>query len=285
MTYGKLACYHLRRSTIKPPVSPIAFLRRLATDQQLRNPDFRRFWFSSILSNFGAQITCWPCPSAPPCCCTRRRPRWAPWPRSAPCPSCCSDCRSACCSTASRRLPVMLCSDAMVAISLASVPLAWWQGWLSIHWLYAVEFVLGTGYVVGGGAEQVFLTFLVGRDGLIDAQAKFGATESASRLLGPGLAGIAGPGAGRAVRDPVQCRRLHGVDPEPAPHRGARAAAGSRRSRTRCATCSTAWPSSGASRPAAPAGLDLGLLAPAVLRLHGAYTCCSPPACSACRRG
>jgi hypothetical protein len=90
----------------------------------------------------------------------------------------------------SRRLPVMLCSDAMVAISLATVPLAWWQGWLSIHWLYAVEFVLGTGYVVGGGAEQVFLTFLVGRDGLIDAQAKFGATESASRLLGPGLAGI-----------------------------------------------------------------------------------------------
>jgi predicted MFS family arabinose efflux permease len=89
-----------------------------------------------------------------------------------------------------RRLPVKLCSDAMVAISLATVPLAWWQGWLSIHWLYVVEFVLGTGYVVGGGAEQVFLTFLVGRNGLIDAQAKFGATESASRLLGPGLAGI-----------------------------------------------------------------------------------------------
>ena len=34
------------------------------------------------------------------------------------------------------------------------------------------------------------LTFLVGRDGLIDAQSKFAATESASRLIGPGLAGV-----------------------------------------------------------------------------------------------
>jgi hypothetical protein len=90
----------------------------------------------------------------------------------------------------SRRLPVILASDAMVALSLASVPLAWWQGWLTIHWLYAVQFMLGAGFVIGGSADQIFLTFLVGRDKLIDAQSKLGATESASRLLGPGMAGL-----------------------------------------------------------------------------------------------
>ena len=38
-------------------MSPIALLRSFATDRQLRNVDFRRFWFSSALTNFGAQIT------------------------------------------------------------------------------------------------------------------------------------------------------------------------------------------------------------------------------------
>jgi predicted MFS family arabinose efflux permease len=88
-----------------------------------------------------------------------------------------------------RRLPVMMCSDLMVALGLASVPLAWWFGLLSIHWLYVIGFIMGSGFVLGGGAEQVYLTFLVGREGLIDARAKFGATESAARLLGPGIAG------------------------------------------------------------------------------------------------
>jgi len=127
----------------------------------------------------------------------------------------------------SRRLPVMLASDAMVALSLASVPFAWWQGWLSVHWLYAVQFMLGTGFVVGGSAEQIFLTFLVGRDGLIDAQSKMGATESASRLLGPGIAGLLVQALGAPVA--ILCnvagfsvslwnlRRMRTREPQPQP--------------------------------------------------------------------
>jgi Na+/melibiose symporter-like transporter len=90
----------------------------------------------------------------------------------------------------SRRLPLMLCSDAMVGLALTCVPLAWWLGILSMPWLYAAGFAVGTGYVIGGSAEQVFLTFLVGREGLVDAQARFASTESAARLLGPGVAGV-----------------------------------------------------------------------------------------------
>lgn len=89
-----------------------------------------------------------------------------------------------------RRLPVMMASDVVLAIALASVPVAWWCGVLSMPWMYAVGFVMGAGSVVGGSAEQIFLTFLVGRDGLVPARAKFGTTDSASRLLGPGMAGV-----------------------------------------------------------------------------------------------
>jgi hypothetical protein len=171
-------------------LSPLAFFRQLRHDRQLRDPDFRRFWFSSILANFGAQVTMLALPICAALLLHATPAEMGMLAAVASLPFLLFGLPTGVLLERSRRLPVMLCSDAMVALSLASVPLAWWQGWLSIHWVYAVQFVLGTGYVVGGGAEQIFLTFLVGRQGLIDAQAKFGATESASRLLGPGLAGL-----------------------------------------------------------------------------------------------
>lgn len=88
------------------------------------------------------------------------------------------------------KLPIMLWSETMSATALASIALAYWCGILTMPWLYVVAFILGTGFVVGGGAEQIFLTYLVGRDGLIHAQTKMATTESASRLIGPGLGGI-----------------------------------------------------------------------------------------------
>jgi MFS family permease len=171
-------------------VSPITLLRKLGSDPQLRNVDFRRFWFSSILSNFGAQITLLALPICAALLLHATPAQMGTLAALGSLPFLFFGLPAGVLLDRSRRLPVMLCSDAMVALSLASVPFAWWQGWLTIHWMYAVEFVLGTGLVVGGGAEQIYVTFLVGRDGLIDAQSKFAATESASRLLGPGLAGL-----------------------------------------------------------------------------------------------
>ena len=171
-------------------MSPLAFFRQLRHDRQLRDHDFRRFWFSSILTNFGAQITMLALPICAALLLHATPAQMGTLAAVGSLPFLLFGLPTGVLLERRRRLPVMLASDAMVALSLASVPLAWWQGWLSIHWVYAVQFMLGVGYVVGGGAEQVFLTFLVGREGLIDAQAKLGATESASRLLGPGIAGL-----------------------------------------------------------------------------------------------
>jgi len=89
-----------------------------------------------------------------------------------------------------RKLPILLASKAVQALSLASIPLAWWLGLLTVPWLYAVSFISGICAVVGGGAEVVFLTNMIGRDKLTDAQSKFTATDSAARLLAPGFAGV-----------------------------------------------------------------------------------------------
>ncbi|TFW32010.1 MFS transporter [Massilia horti] len=160
-----------------------------AVPNPLRSPDFRRLWFSNALTNFGAQITMLALPICAALMLHATPAQMGALAALETIPFLLFGLPAGVLLDRSRRLPIMLCSDLMVALALTSVPLAWWSGILSIHWLYAVGFVIGTGYVVGGGAEQVFLTFLVGRDGLVDAQARFASTESASRLLGPGMAG------------------------------------------------------------------------------------------------
>ena len=164
-------------------------LQSLRGDGLLGKPDFRRLWLSSALTHFGAQITLLALPICAVLLMHATPSQMGILAALESLPFLLFGLPSGVLLDRCRRLPIMMCSDAMVATALASVPLAWWLDVLSIHWLYAVGFVLGTGYTVGGSAEQVFLTFVVGREGLVDAQAKFASTESAARLIGPGMAG------------------------------------------------------------------------------------------------
>ena len=170
-------------------ILPTGFLGKLRGDPMLRNPDFRRFWLSRILTNFGAQVTMLALPLCAVLLLHATPAEMGMLAAIQSLPFLLFGLPTGVLLDRKRRLPVMFTSDTMVALALASVPLAWWLGILSVPWIYAVAFAIGTGYVVGGGAEQVYLTFLVGRDKLIAAHAKFAATESASRLLGPGIAG------------------------------------------------------------------------------------------------
>lgn len=88
------------------------------------------------------------------------------------------------------KYPILVWNEFLFPFVLASIPLAWWFGLLSMGWLYVVAFMTGVGYVIGGGAQQVFVTHLVGRDHLIDAHSKLGATDSIARLIGPGIGGM-----------------------------------------------------------------------------------------------
>src|SRR5438067_2417570 len=87
------------------------------------------------------------------------------------------------------KLPIIVVSDIARGVALLAVPLAAWLGVLTMGVLYAVGFLLGTGAVIGWPAYQVFMTERVGRDRLVEANAKIGVSDSASQLIGPGLAG------------------------------------------------------------------------------------------------
>lgn len=225
-------CYHLLPPCLDIEYLILASLRRywstrLLADRLLASADFRRFWFSSALNGFGAQITT----LALPLCAVlllHATPQQMGWLVALQAlPFALFGLPVGVLLDRSSKLPIMLVSESMSSIALASVALAYWCGVLSMPWLYVVGFLIGSGFVLGGGAEQVFLTFLVGRDGLIDAQAKFATTDSASRLIGPGIAGVlvqllTAPAAilvtaaGYLV-SVLNLRRMSVVDPRPAP--------------------------------------------------------------------
>jgi MFS family permease len=88
-----------------------------------------------------------------------------------------------------RKLPVYVAGESMVALAAASVPLAWWLGWLTMGWLYAVGFLMGVVHTVAGTAAQIVLTQVVPRDRLVEAHAKNALANSGAEVAGPGLAG------------------------------------------------------------------------------------------------
>ena len=88
-----------------------------------------------------------------------------------------------------KKLPVYVVGELTIGVVVASVPLAWWAGWLSIGWLYACAFVIGVVATVAGSAAQIVLTQVVARERLVEAHAKNALATSGAEVAGPGLAG------------------------------------------------------------------------------------------------
>lgn len=102
------------------------------------------------------------------------------------------------------RLPrrrVMAATDVVTVIANLSIPLAAAAGRLRIEQLYAVATVNGTAALFFDVAFQSYLLRLVGRESLVEGNAKLTANASVSSLLGPALGGalVQLVGAARAV--------------------------------------------------------------------------------------
>ncbi|MBQ1032666.1 MFS transporter [Micromonospora parva] len=91
------------------------------------------------------------------------------------------------------RLPrraVLVTADLTRAALVASVPLAWWAGVLSIPQLYLVVLLTGVGTVFADVAAQSCLPQVVGRDRLVAANALMMSTNATMQIAGRGLGGI-----------------------------------------------------------------------------------------------
>jgi Transmembrane secretion effector len=89
------------------------------------------------------------------------------------------------------RRPVMIAADLARAALLASIPIAFAVGRLSMAQLYVVALGVGLFSVFFGVASQTYLPSFVGRDRIVDANARMSAGEAVAQIGGPNLAGIA----------------------------------------------------------------------------------------------
>ncbi|WP_395703406.1 MFS transporter [Aquabacterium sp.] len=88
-----------------------------------------------------------------------------------------------------KKLPVYIAGELTIGVAVASVPLVWWLGGLSMGWLYAVGFMIGSVNTTAGSAAQIVLTQVVPRARLVEAHAKNALANSGAEVAGPGLAG------------------------------------------------------------------------------------------------
>jgi hypothetical protein len=84
----------------------------------------------------------------------------------------------------------MIVSDLIAATAPATVPLLWVTGTLSLAALVVVAFVIGSCAVVFRAALPRLVTRVVGAEQLGTANSMLYATESASTIVGPELAGL-----------------------------------------------------------------------------------------------
>ena len=89
-----------------------------------------------------------------------------------------------------RRRPILIGADIARAALLASIPLAFVGGWLSLVQVYVVAFLAGTLEVFFDVAYQSYLPSIVERDELVEGNSKLELSRAGSQVAGPTIAGF-----------------------------------------------------------------------------------------------
>jgi MFS family permease len=155
----------------------------------LRDPTYRRLWSSILISSFGGQVTMLALPLTAAVL-LHASPVQMGWLTAAEiAPFVLLSLPAGVWLDRVRKLPVYIGGELLLALIVASVPFAWWMGWLGMPWMYVVGFVLGSVYTVAGSAAQIVLTQVVARERLVEAHAKNALASSGSEVAGPAFAG------------------------------------------------------------------------------------------------
>jgi MFS family permease len=162
---------------------------RLPANDLLRDRAYRRLWTSIAISSFGGQVTMLALPLTAAVLLHATPTQMGLLGAVEILPFVLLSLPAGVWLDRVRKLPVYIAGELTIALVALSVPVAWWLKWLSIEWLYACGFVLGSVYTVAGSAAQIVLTQVVARERLVEAHAKNALASSAAEVAGPGIAG------------------------------------------------------------------------------------------------
>src|SRR4029079_1485317 len=129
-----------------------SFRRRLtpAADDLLRDATYRRLWTSILVSSLGGQVTMLALPLTAAVLLHATPTQMGVRTAMEIVPFVLFSLPSGVWLDRVRKLPVYVGGEVSLSVIVASVPLAWWLGWLSMAWRYVVGFVIGPVYTTAG---------------------------------------------------------------------------------------------------------------------------------------
>jgi MFS family permease len=161
----------------------------LSPTDLLRDPIYRRLWTSILISSFGGQVTLLALPLTAAVLLRASAAQMGVLTAMEIVPFVLFSLPVGVWLDRWRKLRVYVVGEFSLAFTVASVPLAWWGGWLSMSWLFIAAFVIGTVNTTAGSAAQIVLTQIVPRERLVEAHAKNALASSTAEVAGPGAAG------------------------------------------------------------------------------------------------
>ena len=162
---------------------------RLAPTDLLREPTYRRLWTSILISSFGGQVSLLALPLSAAVLLHAAPTQMGLLTAMEIVPFVLFSLPTGVWLDRVRKLPVYVIGELTVAAVMATVPVAWWLGFLSMQWLYVVAFIVGAVNTTAGSAAQIVLTQIVPRERLVEAHAKNALASSTAEVTGPGAAG------------------------------------------------------------------------------------------------
>lgn len=161
----------------------------LAPIDLLRDATYRRLWTSILISSFGGQVTLLALPLTAAILMHASPTQMGALTAMEILPFVLLSLPTGVWLDRVRKLPVYVVGELSMSLTVATVPVAWWMGGLSMSWLYLVAFVIGAVNTTAGSAAQIVLTQIVPRERLVEAHAKNALASSAAEVAGPGAAG------------------------------------------------------------------------------------------------
>ena len=164
---------------------------REAHPSLLRDPEFLKFWAGQSISLLGTQFTLLALPIAAAVTLRATPAEMGGLTAAQFAPGLLISLAAGVWLDRTRRRPVLVGTQLVSAVVLATVPLAAAMHLLSMLQLFAVAFLAGSANTVFAVALSSFLPTLVGRERLVEANARYQTSFTVASLVGPGLAGAA----------------------------------------------------------------------------------------------
>ena len=181
---------------VSPPATdsddgaPPGLATRLGLSGLWRHSDFLHFWAADAVSETGSQITLLALPLLAAVALHASAGQMGLLTAAGTAPSLLFGLVAGVWVDRLRRRTLMLTADVARFLILLTIPIAWALGDMRFDLLYAVTFLNGTLRVFFNVSYMSYVPDLVGRERLLEANGKLGATASLAQVTGPALGGL-----------------------------------------------------------------------------------------------